>query len=246
MDHPNPNTRAPDVRSLRATSREFALQCGSGSDTSRDRRRVPGADLPGYSRRVTRPVATSATAQIKSKLNHVLRKKRETELSIDHPGDQPCDCKISKSMDAGGEHSGQRTALQKPCDGGPPYCPVLRPCCCPAAPAPPSNPRRGPRPSETTRRSGPGIPPACEPTAGDDVAPGNRFQGRPGSRRRSSESLPAAASCRETRPASTTLPMASAWPSAMGTSDLATALPFCSCIPSATAKSQPIPGLSPW
>src|SRR5213078_1933742 len=45
---------------------------------------------------------------------------------------------------------------------------------------------------------------------------------------------------------STTQPMAAAWPTAIGTSDLATALPFCSCIPSATANTHPIPGLSPW
>src|SRR5262249_47885085 len=41
----------------------------------------------------------------------------------------------------------------------------------------------------------------------------------------------------------TTLPIASEWPSAIGTSALATALAFRSCIPSATAKSHPIPGL---
>ena len=45
---------------------------------------------------------------------------------------------------------------------------------------------------------------------------------------------------------STTLPMAKAWPIAMGMRDLATALPFCSCIPNATAKSHPIPGFIPW
>src|SRR5216683_3337024 len=38
--------------------------------------------------------------------------------------------------------------------------------------------------------------------------------------------------------ASTTPPIANAWPIAIGTSDLATALTFCCCIPSATAKSH--------
>ena len=46
--------------------------------------------------------------------------------------------------------------------------------------------------------------------------------------------------------ASTTTPMAAAWPIAIGTSDRATALAFCCCIPSATAKSHPMPGLIPW
>ena len=46
--------------------------------------------------------------------------------------------------------------------------------------------------------------------------------------------------------ASTTAPMASAWPIAIGTSDTATALAFPCCIPSATAKSHPMPGLIPW
>ena len=35
-----------------------------------------------------------------------LAEKREPEFSIDQPGDQPRDCKISKSVDAGGEYSG--------------------------------------------------------------------------------------------------------------------------------------------
>ena len=36
-----------------------------------------------------------------------LTEKCEAELLIDHPRDQPCDCKIGDRMDAGGEHPGQ-------------------------------------------------------------------------------------------------------------------------------------------
>jgi hypothetical protein len=35
-----------------------------------------------------------------------LTEKREAEPSIDHPSDQPRDCKISNRMDAGGENPG--------------------------------------------------------------------------------------------------------------------------------------------
>src|SRR5579863_3292043 len=40
--------------------------------------------------------------------------------------------------------------------------------------------------------------------------------------------------------------MAMAWPRAIGTSDRTTARVLFSCIPRATAKSQPIPGFTPW
>src|ERR1700730_1289431 len=36
-----------------------------------------------------------------------LTEKREAQLSIDYPSEQPCDRKISNRMDTGGEHPGQ-------------------------------------------------------------------------------------------------------------------------------------------
>jgi hypothetical protein len=65
-----------------------------------------------YTRRVTtRSYERSCPDQIE--VEPRLAEKCEAELSIYHPGDQPCDCKIGNRMDPGGEHSGERTGGQR-------------------------------------------------------------------------------------------------------------------------------------
>ncbi len=107
-----------------------------------------------------------------------LAKNREAKLAIDHPRDDPSDSKIGSSMDHGGEQCLREGWRLQTCDGDLPFGQPLRRYGCPAAPAAPSNPHHVPRPSETTRASGRGNPPACGPTAGGDAAPGNRFPDR--------------------------------------------------------------------